>query len=65
MSETLVVVSKVKAFIKKSADMNTSASIMPILSKVVEDACLKAVENAKKEGRKTVMERDFPMSGGM
>ncbi len=62
MSETLVVVSKVKGFIKKHSEMNTSASVMPILSKIVQDACLKAVENAKREGRKTVMERDFPSS---
>lgn len=59
MSETLVVVSKVKAFIKKSGEMNTSASSIEVLSKIVERECLKAIEHAKKEGRKTVMDRDF------
>ncbi len=60
MSETLVVVSKIKSFIKKNSEMNTSASAMPVLTKIVEDACLQAIENAKREGRKTVMDRDFP-----
>jgi histone H3/H4 len=60
MSETLVVVSKVKAFIKKQSEMNTSTSVMPILTKIVEEACTKAIESARREGRKTVMERDFP-----
>ena len=63
MSETLVVVSKVKAFIKQRADMNTSASAMPMLTKVVEEACLKAIESAKRDGRKTVMDRDFQHHG--
>lgn len=59
MGETLVVVSKVKAYIKKKAQMNTSASAMPALTKIVEEACNKAIENARREGRKTVMDRDF------
>lgn len=59
MSETLVVVSKVKGFIKKHSEMNTSSSAMPALTKIVEDACMQAIENAKKDGRKTVMDRDF------
>ena len=60
MSETLVVVSKVKAFIKKNSELSTSASVMNALTKMVETACLKAIENAKNDGRKTVMDRDFP-----
>lgn len=60
MSETLVVVSKVKAFIKeKSGGMSTSAAVTDVLTKMVETACLKAIENAKSDGRKTVMDRDF------
>lgn len=61
MSETLVVVSKVKAFIKKNADMNTSASAVEALTKIVENACMKAIEHAKNDKRKTVMDRDFEM----
>ncbi|HSX10465.1 MAG TPA: hypothetical protein VLF94_01950 [Chlamydiales bacterium] len=60
MSETLVVVSKVKAFIKnRSGGMNTSASVAEALTKIVEAACTQAIERAKSDGRKTVMDRDF------
>lgn len=57
--ENLVVVSKVKALIKEKADMNTSASVMAALTRIVEEQCEKAIENAKKDRRKTVMDRDF------
>lgn len=59
MSENLVVASKVKKHIKDSAGMSTSASVMDALTKVVERECAKAVENAKRDRRKTVMDRDF------
>ena len=59
MSETLVVVSKVKKFIKDKSDMNTSASSMQALTKLIEMHCAKAIENARKDKRKTVMDRDF------
>ncbi|NGX47474.1 MAG: hypothetical protein K1000chlam3_00848 [Chlamydiae bacterium] len=59
MSDTLVVVSKIKAFVKKKSQMNTSSSAMPALTKVVEEACVKAIEKARSDGRKTVMDRDF------
>lgn len=57
--EILVVVSKVKAFIRKNSEMNCSASVMEQLTKIVEKECLKAIEHAKSDGRKTVMDRDF------
>jgi histone H3/H4 len=59
MSDILVVASKVKTHIKNKSQMNTSASVMQALSKIVEDACDKAIENARRDGRKTVMDRDF------
>ncbi len=62
MSDTLVVVSKVKAFIKKNSDLNTSGAVAEVLSKIVERECIKAIEHAKAEGRKTVMDRDFPVA---
>ena len=55
----LVVASKVKAFIKENSEMNTSSSVLEALSKLVERECLKAIENAKKDKRQTVMDRDF------
>ena len=59
MAETLVVVSKVKKHIKDKSDMNTSASVMERLSQLVERECEKAIENARRDNRKTVMDRDF------
>ncbi len=59
--DILVVVSKVKKYIKTTADMNTSASAAEALTKIVQKACDQAVYNARGEGRKTVMDRDFEM----
>jgi histone H3/H4 len=58
--EILVVVSKVKAYIKeKSGGMNTSGSVAEALSRAVCKMCDEAIEKAKRDGRKTVMDRDF------
>ncbi len=62
MSENLVVVSKVKKYIKNKAGMNTSATVMDQLSKIVEQEIEKAVQNAKNDNRKTVMDRDFHLN---
>lgn len=59
MSEVLVVTSKVKKMIKEKGDMNTSSATIDILSKAIEKLCMKGVENAKADGRKTVMDRDI------
>ena len=57
--ETLVVVSKVKGFIRQASSMNTSQCAIDALTQHVADTCLKAIEKAKVAGRKTVMGRDF------
>ena len=57
--EVLVVASKVKSFVKEQADMNTSASVMQALSLLVRRHCAAAIEKARAEGRKTLMDRDF------
>ena len=62
MSENLVVVSKVKKYIKNKAGMNTSATVMDQLSKIVEKEIERAVQNAKSDNRKTVMDRDFHLN---
>lgn len=59
MSETLVVVSKVKKYIKEKSDMSTSSAVMDALTRIVMHECDKAIENAQKQKRKTVMDRDF------
>ena len=59
MSEVLVVTSKVKKLIKEKGGMNTSAATIEVLSRAIEKLCLKGVEIAKADGRKTVMDRDI------
>ncbi len=59
MSDILIVTSKVKKFIKEQGQMNTSGETVDVLSKAVEKICQKGIENAKADGRKTVMARDI------
>ena len=58
-TETLVVVSKLKTYIKSAGDMNTAGNVAPKLSEIVRGLCDQAVEKARADGRKTVMDRDF------
>jgi hypothetical protein len=57
--ETLIVASKLKDYIRARSEMNTSASVMDILSDIVRIECDRAIDNARREGRKTVLDRDF------
>jgi histone H3/H4 len=57
--EVLVVASKLKNYIRAKSGMNTSAAVMQALSVRIRQLCDQAIENAKREGRKTVMDRDF------
>ena len=59
MSENLVVASKVKKMIKDKSGLSTAANVMGKLTEIVERECERAVENAKRDRRKTVMDRDF------
>ncbi|MBL7545592.1 MAG: hypothetical protein JNL11_17365 [Bdellovibrionaceae bacterium] len=58
-NEILVVVSKVKAYIKSQADMNVSDEIMDILSHRIRYFCDQAIKSAQADGRKTVLDRDM------
>lgn len=57
--ESLVVISKVKKYIKEKADMNTSAGFFDPLNDDIVKACRDAMAHAQKLGRKTVMGKDF------
>lgn len=57
--EVLVVASKVKNYIRTLSGLNTSGAVMDILSDQVRKLCERAIENAKRDNRKTVMDRDF------
>jgi len=58
-NEVLVVASKVKGYIKEQADMKTSASVLSALSDKLRSMCDQAIESARSDGRKTVLDRDF------
>jgi histone H3/H4 len=57
--ESLIVISKVKKFIKEKADFNTSAGFFEPLNQDIVKACRDAMNHAQKLGRKTVMGKDF------
>jgi hypothetical protein len=56
--DTLVVVSKLKKFIKDQTGFNTSQCCIDALTQKVAEECLKAAEHANSAERKTVMGRD-------
>jgi len=58
-NEVLVVASKVKNYIKERGDMKTSASVLAALSDRIRQMCDEAIETARSDGRKTVLDRDF------
>jgi histone H3/H4 len=58
-NEVLVVASKIKAYIKDKGDMKTSANVLEVLSDRLRSLCDKAIESARSDGRKTVLDRDF------
>ena len=57
--DILIVASKLKDYVKQKHDLNTSANVMEQLSHIVRYAVDNAVDNARAEGRKTLMDRDF------
>lgn len=58
-NEILIVASKLKDYVREKHELNTSANVMEKLSDIVRDVVDQAVEKAKSEGRKTLMDRDF------
>lgn len=57
--EVLVIASRLKEYIQARAEFNTSAGVMDVLSVYLRVLCDRAIENARAEGRKTVLDRDF------
>ncbi len=57
--EVLVVASKLKTYIRNQSGMNTSSAVIEVISDRVRLLCDQAIESAKRDGRKTVMDRDF------
>jgi hypothetical protein len=57
--DVLVVVSRFKSYVKDRFGMNTSDAVMEVLSDHLRAICHRAAENARTDGRKTMMDRDF------
>lgn len=57
--DVLVVVSKLKAYVKARSGMSTSDGVIDLLSKHLRQLCDEAIRHAGTAGRKTVMDRDF------
>ncbi|HXZ84827.1 MAG TPA: hypothetical protein VEI82_05000 [Myxococcota bacterium] len=57
--EILVVVSKLKAYVRQRSGMNTSDAVAAVLSDQLRRLCDRAIQSAQRDGRRTVMERDF------
>ncbi|MDH4262986.1 MAG: hypothetical protein OEV78_08080 [Spirochaetia bacterium] len=56
--EILIVTSKLKKHIK-SKGFNTAGTVAELLSNKVRELCDNALENTKKNKRKTLMDSDF------
>ena len=57
--EILVVVSRLKAYVRDRSGMSTSDSVSELLSDRLRRMCDQAIQRAQRDGRRTVMDRDF------
>lgn len=60
-SEVLIVVSKLKKYIKEKGGMNTAGNVAEVVSDRIRAICDEAIEAARNDGRKTVKDRDIPL----
>ncbi|MBK9072981.1 MAG: hypothetical protein IPL79_18570 [Myxococcales bacterium] len=58
--DVLIVVSKLKKYVRDRSGMNTSDAVVDKLSDHVRAICDIAIRNAGRDGRKTVLDRDLP-----
>lgn len=56
--EVLVIASRLKDFINQQSEFNTSAAVLDVLSDHLRHIAMQAIDNARSDGRKTVMEQD-------
>jgi histone H3/H4 len=57
--DVLVVISKLKAYVRAKSGFNTSDGVTDVLSDHLRELCTQAIRVAASDGRKTVMDRDF------
>ena len=58
--DMLIVVSKLKKYIRDRSGMNTSDAVADMLGDHVRSVCDEAIRTAARDGRKTVLDRDVP-----
>jgi histone H3/H4 len=58
-TEVLIVVSKLKKYVRDRSGMNTSDAVAQVLSDHVRELCREAIRQAGQDGRRTVLDRDF------
>jgi len=58
--EILIVVSKLKKYVRERSGMNTSDAVAKLLSDHVRSICDDAIRTAGADGRRTVLDRDVP-----
>lgn len=58
--DVLIVISKVKKYIRDRSGMNTSDAVVEALGDHVRQLCDEAIRAATRDGRKTVLDRDIP-----
>jgi histone H3/H4 len=56
----LIVASRLKDYIRAKSGYNTSDRVLEPLSEIVRRVCDQAIENARRDGRMTVLDRDIP-----
>ena len=61
--EILIVASRLKDYIRARSGYNTSDRALAPLSDIVRRVCDEAMENARRDGRTTVLDRDVPDAG--
>jgi hypothetical protein len=58
--EILIVASRLKEFVRQTSGYNTSDRVLEPLSEILRRICREAIENARRDGRMTVLDRDIP-----
>ena len=58
--EILIVASRLKSYILSRSGMNTSERVLAPLSNILRRVCDEAIENARRDERRTVLDRDIP-----
>ncbi len=58
--EVLIIASRLKDFIRAESGFNVSDRVLKPLSDIVRRSCREAIKNARRDERKTVLDRDIP-----